>query len=81
MARPFHLEHLATYRARVQPRWYESAFATDNAVIAKLREAGFSSVDVMYQDGKRYARGTWTGDDCDVDLDELAPQLKDVEKL
>lgn len=65
------------YRATVRLGWLEK-FASNEMIAGKLREVGFSNVDVVGQGGIRIAEATWPGEDITGPLDS---HLGNVEEL
>lgn len=61
------LEHNARYRAVIHLGWLER-YASNDAVRAKLQEAGFIDVVVWGDGGTRLAEGTWPLATREVDL-------------
>jgi hypothetical protein len=65
------------YRARIALSWLES-FATNETIEAKLREAGFTEVDVRGSGATRLAEARWGRADASA---EMPAQISEVSEL
>lgn len=65
------------YRAKIRLGFFEG-IASNNTIAEKLKNAGFSDVQVWGSGRDRFADGTWLGDTATSDLPD---QVKEVEEV
>jgi len=73
----FTVENGKSYEAKIKLVGFE-VMASNDQVVDKLRELGFSNLEVTGEGDIRDASGTWTGQTATVDLPEQIAKIDEV---
>lgn len=71
------LKHAHQYTAVVHLGFFQQV-ASNQAIVERLKDAGFTSVTVTGTGSTRYAAGTWNGPDAIVDVPAVLQDVREV---